>query len=162
MSERVPYISKNWFFDGPFRKKCPVLVILVPVMIRPSGSGRFFEEIGLFRPEKLQRPPRSMRLQRFLRPGKSILRSSVIQVLEFNNLRTLNISLLWCFGIFFWQNHENSCWILAPFLSEAVEASLCYLFKNCLMKLKCPNLRNTQIPPYDLIVVFRWPPRSSK
>ena len=24
---------------------------------------------------------------------------------------------------FFWQNHENSCWILAPFLSEAVEAA---------------------------------------
>ena len=26
---------------------------------------------------------------------------------------------------------------------EAAEASLCYLFKNWLMKLKCPNLRNT-------------------
>ena len=36
----------------------------------------FFEEIGLLRPERLQRPPRSMRLQRFLRPEKSLLRSS--------------------------------------------------------------------------------------
>ena len=48
----------------------------------------------------------------------------------------------------FWQNHENSCWILAPFLSEAAEASLCYFLENWLMKLKCPNLRNTQICMY--------------
>ena len=32
------------------------------------------------------------------------------------------------------------------FLSEAVEASLCYFLENLLMKLKCPNLRNIQIP----------------
>ena len=31
-------------------------------------------------------------------------------------------------------------WYLIPFLSEAVEASPCYLFQNWLMKLKCPNL----------------------
>jgi hypothetical protein len=36
----------------------------------------FFEEIRLLRPVRLQRPPRSMRLQRFLRPEKSLLRSS--------------------------------------------------------------------------------------
>ena len=71
-----------------------------------------------------------------------------IQVLEFNNLRT-KITLFRSFEKqFFWQNHENSCWILAPFLSEAVEASLCYFFENWLMKLKCPNLRNTQIPSF--------------
>ena len=46
-SERVPYISENWIFNDPFHKKLPVLVILVPVMIRPSGSGSFFEDIGL-------------------------------------------------------------------------------------------------------------------
>ena len=47
----------------------------------------------------------------------------VFQVLEFNNFRT-NITLFWCFEKkLFWQNHENSCWILAPFLSEAVEAT---------------------------------------
>ena len=28
----------------------------------------------------------------------------------------------------------------------AVEASLCYFFENWLMKLKCPKLRNMQIP----------------
>ena len=32
------------------------------------------------------------------------------------------------------------------FLSEAVEASLCYFFENWLMKLKCPNLSNIQTP----------------
>ena len=31
---------------------------------------------------------------------------------------------------------------MALFLSEAVEASLCYFFGNWLMKLKFPNLRN--------------------
>jgi hypothetical protein len=39
----------------------------------------FFEEIGLqrlLRLVRLQRPLRSMRLPRFLRPGKSLLRTS--------------------------------------------------------------------------------------
>ena len=30
---------KNWIFDDPFHKKGPVLVILVPGMIQPLGSG---------------------------------------------------------------------------------------------------------------------------
>jgi hypothetical protein len=33
---------KIWIFDDPFHKKGPVLVILVPGMIQPSGSGSFF------------------------------------------------------------------------------------------------------------------------
>ena len=37
---------KNWIFDDPFYKILPVLGILVPVMIIPSGS-EFFEEIGI-------------------------------------------------------------------------------------------------------------------
>ena len=45
-----------------------------------------------------------------------------------------------------WQNHENPCWISTLFLSEVAEASLCYFFENWWMKLKCHNLRNTQIP----------------
>jgi hypothetical protein len=40
-------LGKNWIFDDPFHKKLQVLVILVPVMIRPSGLGCFLEEIGL-------------------------------------------------------------------------------------------------------------------
>ena len=57
----------------------------------------FFEEIGLLRPERKQRPPRSMRLQRFLRPGKSLLRSSKSsRILKFNNLRS-NITIFLMF-----------------------------------------------------------------
>ena len=40
-------LVKNWIFDDPFHKKLPILVNLVPVMIRPTGSGSFFGEIGL-------------------------------------------------------------------------------------------------------------------
>ena len=39
-------------------------------------------------------------------------------------------------------------WYMVPFLSEAVEVSLCYFFENWLMKCKCPNLRNTQLPSF--------------
>jgi hypothetical protein len=39
-------LVKNWIFDDPFHKKLPVLVILVPVMIRPSGSGSFWGKLG--------------------------------------------------------------------------------------------------------------------
>jgi hypothetical protein len=39
-------LVKNWIFDDPFHKKLPVLVILVPVMIKPSGSGSFLEKLG--------------------------------------------------------------------------------------------------------------------
>ena len=42
--------------------------------------------------------------------------------------------------------NPNFYWYMVLFLSEAVEASLCYFFKNWLVKLKFPNLRNIQIP----------------
>ena len=34
---------KNWIVHDPFHKNKPVVVILAPGMIRPSGSGSFFE-----------------------------------------------------------------------------------------------------------------------
>jgi hypothetical protein len=37
---------KNWIFDNPFYKKGPVLVIFVPEMIEPSGSGSFLVNEG--------------------------------------------------------------------------------------------------------------------
>jgi hypothetical protein len=46
MSERVPYINKKCIFDDPFYKKVPELVILVPVMIKSSGSGSFLGKLG--------------------------------------------------------------------------------------------------------------------
>ena len=46
----------------------------------------------------------------------------IFQLLEFNNFRA-NMTLFWFFEKnIFWQNHENSCWNLAAFLLEAVEA----------------------------------------
>jgi hypothetical protein len=39
-------LVKNWIFDDPFHKKLPVLVILVPMMIKPSGSGSFWRKLG--------------------------------------------------------------------------------------------------------------------
>jgi hypothetical protein len=39
-------LEKNIIFDDPFNKKIPVMVVLVPVMIRPSGSGSFLRKLG--------------------------------------------------------------------------------------------------------------------
>ena len=52
----------------------------------------------------------------------------------------------WSFFVEWFIKNLNFHWYMAPFLSEAVEASLCYFFENWWMKLKCHNLRNTQIP----------------
>jgi hypothetical protein len=40
-------LVKNWIFNDPFHKKVPVLVILVPVMIKSSGSESFLEKLGI-------------------------------------------------------------------------------------------------------------------
>ena len=47
-----------------------------------------------------------------------------------------------CFKLIFFNEKIIFHWYLIPFLLEAVEASLCYFFKNWLMKLKFPNLLN--------------------
>ena len=39
-------LVKNWIFDDPFHKKGPLLVILVPGMIQPSGSVNFLMKWG--------------------------------------------------------------------------------------------------------------------
>ena len=50
LQQKVYRISlKICFFDDLFHKEGPVLVILVPGMIQPSGSGSLFEEIELLR-----------------------------------------------------------------------------------------------------------------
>ena len=53
-------------------------------------------------------------------------------------------------------------WYLVPFLSEAVEASLCYFLKHWLMKLKCPNIRTHWYLHHNQKVIFRWSPKPSK
>ena len=56
-----------------------------------------------------------------LRPEKSLLRTS-------ESSRFLNFISFWCFETKIFL--IRSCWILAPFLSEALGASWCYFFEN--------------------------------
>ena len=53
-----------------------------------------FEEIGLMRPVRFQRPLRSMMLERFLRPGKSQLWTS-------ESSRFLNLMILGLISLYF-------------------------------------------------------------
>ena len=46
---------------------------------------------------------------------------------------------------FFWYGHKISSWILAPFLSEALEARWCYFFEKWLMKLKLHHIYEKNI-----------------
>ena len=46
LTEKVLISVKNWIFDDTFYKKGPVLVILVPGMIQPSGSVIFLMKWG--------------------------------------------------------------------------------------------------------------------
>ena len=135
-------LVKNWIFDDPFHKKEPLLVILVPRMFQPSGSVIFSMKWGC----------RGhwgcwgcwghwgCRGSRAWKITTGDFR--VIQVLEFS------------FILMFWKNlyggwnHEVSGWILALFLSEAVEASRCYFFENLLTKHKWVTLVIMQLEIY--------------
>ena len=130
-------LVKNWIFDDPFHK----LVILVPVMIRPSGSGSLLGKFG-FRGYLGQWGCRGNEFNETGEVSKTWkITTEDFHVLEFNNLRS-NVTLFW--GLkkaIFWQNHENSHWILTPFLSEAVEAAWGQKrFKQCI-RHKSPLLR---------------------
>ena len=57
----------------------------------------------------------------------------------------------------FWQNHENPFWILAFFLSEAVEASLCYFFKKLVDKTQIPKSKEyTNTFKQNLTCIFLY------
>ena len=68
----------------------------------------------------------------------------------------------------FWEkknfgwNHEISYWILTLFLSEAVEASLCYFFEIGWWNSNAQTSGTCRYLQYNLKLVFSWPPRSSK
>ena len=47
-TEKVPISVKIWIFDDTFYKKGPVLVILVPGIIEPSGSVNFLMKWGFW------------------------------------------------------------------------------------------------------------------
>jgi hypothetical protein len=86
-----------WTFDYLFHKKLPVLVILMPVMIRSSESGSF---LGGFRGFWGQWGCRSCWGEWGWRGFKAwkitTVEFSVFQILEFNDFRT-NITLFWYF-----------------------------------------------------------------
>ena len=56
--------------------------------------------------------------------------------------------------LFFWYNHEISYWILAPFLSEAVEASRCYFLETqeCISKIY--NLRIPKLLSNNILLTY--------
>ena len=82
-------LQQNWchisvkvqIFDELFHKKWAILVILMPLMIKPSGPGSFF-----------------------LRTSESSWFLNLIRGLKY-------FSLVFWKKKHFWQNHENSCWI---------------------------------------------------
>ena len=85
-------LVKNWIFDDPFHKKGWVLVILVPGMIQPSGSGLFFwwnEAVEVVEAVMV------IEAAGVSRPGKSLLGTS-------ESSRFLNLALLWWFEKYFW------------------------------------------------------------
>ena len=62
-----------------FTKKLQVLVISLPVIIEPSGSGSFFLEnwtLKAVEASEVAEAGKSMSLERFLRPRKSLLWTS--------------------------------------------------------------------------------------
>ena len=65
-----------------------------------------------------------------------ILRSNIGQPRQPLKEKLSNIGKIIKYQVEFWQ----------PFLSEAVEASQWYFFKNRLIKLKCPHLLNVLLP----------------
>ena len=134
-------LVKNWIFDDPFHKKLSVLVILVPVMIKSSGSGSVFGKLGFkgcwgqwgCRGHWGQWGWRGFSgLENHYCALQSLPDSSMILGLYFD---VLNM-------IMFWQNHKNSYWILATFLSESDEAAWGQKSFKWLIRHKFPLLRN--------------------
>ncbi len=70
---------KNWIFDDPFHKKLPILGILVSVKTRTSGLQLYLRKLG-FRlrlwANEVAEAAEVNEAGRFLRPGKSLLRTS--------------------------------------------------------------------------------------
>ena len=116
---------KIWIFDNSINKKGTVLVILVPGQL--SGPRSSLVKYG-FWGCRSRWGCRGQWGQWGCRGSKAWKITTedfrVIKILEFSF-----ILMFWRI-LFFWYNHEISYWILAPFLSEAVEASRCYFLKN--------------------------------
>ena len=88
-------LVKNWIFDDPFHKKLPILVIMVPVMIRPSGSG-FFGGNWALEAVEASEVAEAAEVNEAGEVSKAWkITTSIFQVLEINNFRT-NITLFCC------------------------------------------------------------------
>ena len=92
-------LVKNWIFDDLFHKKLSLLVILVPVIIRPWGLGSFLRNWALEAVEASE-VAEAAKVNEAGEVSKAwkitTVDFRVFQVLEFNNFRT-NITLFWCF-----------------------------------------------------------------
>ena len=138
---------KIWIFDHLFHKNGPVLVILVPRIIKAAdlvivlmkwGCWGHWGHWGCWGCRGLW----GCRGSKAWKITTDNFR--VIKILEFSF-----ILMFWRI-LFFCYNHEISYWILAPFLSEAVEASRCYFFENQewiskIYHLRIPKLLSNKI-----------------
>ena len=124
---------KYWIFDDLFHKMGLVLIIWVLGMIKLSGLIKILMKWGCWGHwghwgcwgHWGHRGCRGFKAWKITTED-----FRVIQAFEFS------------FIFMFWKNlfWVESYWILAPFLSEALEASRCHFFENWLMKHKFPNL----------------------
>ena len=124
---------KNWIFDYPFQKKVLVLVIWLLGMIKPSGSVYFFMKWGC-------RGHWGHRgcWGHWGHWGCRCFKAWKITAEDFKVIQAFELSFIFMFWkkSFLRYNREISYWILAPFLSEAVEASECHFIENWMMKHK--------------------------
>ena len=132
--KRYQISVKIWVFDDLFHKKGLLLVILVPGMIQLSRSGSFFWVKEDFWGCGGQWGCRG-------RWGQWGYRGS--KAWKITNEDFSHPGLEFSFILMFLKknlNKEMSCWTLALFLSEAVEARRCYFFEKWLWHPKIPYL----------------------
>jgi len=138
-------LVKNWIFEDPFHKKNTSIGYFGASDDQTIRIRKFFWRNGALEAVEASEVAEAAEVNEAGEVSKSwkitTVDFRVFQVLEFNNFRT-NITLFWGFEKkLFWQNHENSCWILAPFLSGAVEATWGQKSFKWLIRHKIPLLR---------------------
>ena len=91
LTEKVIISIKNWNFDDLFHKNGPVLVILVPRIIEPSGLIFWWNEaVEVIEAAEVVEAVEVTEAAEVLRPEKSLLRTSELT-------RFSNSALFWCF-----------------------------------------------------------------
>ena len=146
-TERVSNISKKLDFWGFIPRKGTSIDHLGTTddqIIRLSNFFLWKEAVQVIEATKVVEAIEVIEVAEVIRPGISLLTSLV-------SSRFLNLNYFDVLKKKNW-NHEISYWILVPFLSEAVEASLCYYVENLLMKLKFPNLLN----PLGILIEWNY------